>query len=74
MLLSDSAPEILQRSVHRAVVQLIKALSAQYDDIETRQILLLPEGFPNLPFDPVSLNRPTEIFLGKNQADPGVTQ
>tara|TARA_R110000823_G_scaffold16309_4_gene52187 strand:- start:91037 stop:91240 length:204 start_codon:yes stop_codon:yes gene_type:complete len=34
----------------------------------------MSEAFPDLAFYPVSLNRELQIFLGKNQTNPGVTE
>lgn len=34
----------------------------------------MPKGLSNLSLDPVSLDREFQIFLGKNQTDPGVSE
>ena len=49
-------------------------MPSQYDDIQTGKLCLVPEALPDLPFYPVSLYRKLQIFLRKNQTDPGMTE
>jgi len=42
---------------------------AKYNDIQTWQVSLMPEGFAHSSFDPITLNRQFQVFLGKNQSN-----
>ncbi len=74
MFAFQSSPKLIQGVADRLVVETDQTLASENHDVEAWEIVLSAEGFPDLPFDPVSLDCKLQIFLGKNQSDPGVTE
>lgn len=73
-IFSKPAPELVQDGLKRCVVEVREALPTENHDVNGGQLPLTPEGFPDLALDAVSLDGQLKVFLGKHQADPGMTE
>lgn len=49
-------------------------MPAKNDDVQTGQLGLEPESFPYTSLDAIALYGKFQVFLGKHQTDPGVSQ
>jgi hypothetical protein len=56
------------------VVQGNQPLASQNHKIQAGQVRLVTETFPDLALYPVSLDCKLQVFLRKDQTDPGVTE
>ncbi len=56
------------------VVQGNQPLTSQNNKVDTGQVRLVPEAFPDLSFYPVSLDGKLQVLLREDQTDPGVTE
>lgn len=74
IFLFESAPEIVQGVPNVLVIQVNESLTTKDHDIDAGQVSPEPERLSDLALYPVSLDGQLEILLGKNQADPGVTE
>ena len=54
--------------MQRCIIKLAQTLAGQNDDIQMVQFsTVVSEGLASNTFDPVAINRPTDIFLGNDQ-------
>lgn len=57
--------------MQRSIVKFAQALAGKDDDVQMVQIsAMVSEGLAGYAFDPVSINRPPDIFLGNDQSQP----
>lgn len=74
MFLPETRPELRQGSIERLIIKLDQPSAPEYHNVQSREVCLMPESFPNPAFYPIALDREFEIFLGKHQSDPGTPQ
>lgn len=74
VLLRQPLPEAIQRRTDSLVIQICKSLAPENDDVHSGKVRLVPERFPHLTLDPVSLYRKFQIPFRKNKTDPGISQ
>jgi len=74
VFLFQAAPEIVQDALKGRIIERGQSLPAKEHDIHAGQVVLVSERFPDLAFDPVSLDRELEVPFGKHQTDPGMTE
>ncbi len=70
----QTTPEVIKRGPNFSGIQVGQSLTSKHHNVQVRVVSLMPEGFPYLPFDPISLDGKLQILLRKNQTDPGVTE
>jgi len=57
------------------IVEFTQSLAGKNDHVQCRKLMLVQaEGFANDTPNTVALHRPTDIFLGYDKTDPGITK
>lgn len=69
-----ATPKIIEEAVQLGILDAGKALPSEHNNVQGRQVSLLPEGFPYQAFDAITLYRMFQVLLGKHQSDSGMSE